>query len=77
MPSPKIPFRLSPQLAELYQRLHAIAESDRMTSPVDYLEDLRREFDWAAAELKTLGFCAPCYLSELDNGDDHDCGEED
>jgi hypothetical protein len=73
MPTPKVPPRFSPMLADLYQRLHAIAESERMTSLVDYLEDLRKEFDWAAAELKTLGFCAPCYLSELDNGDGHDC----
>ena len=77
MPSPKYPSRFSPQLAELYLRLHAIAESDRVTSLVDYIEDLRREFDWVSAELKTLGFCTPCYLSELDDGDDHDCAEED
>lgn len=76
MPSPKIPPRFSPLMADLYQRLHAIAESDRMTALVDYLEDLRKEFDWAAAELKPLGFCAPCYLSQLDDGDDHDCVEE-
>jgi hypothetical protein len=43
---------------------------------VDYLHDLRQEFDWAAAELKTLGFCAPCYFSILDDGDEHDCPEE-
>jgi hypothetical protein len=24
-----------------------------------------------------MGFCAPCYLSELDDGDDHDCVGED
>ena len=77
MPSPKITPRFSPLMADLYQRLHAIAESDRMTALVDYLADLRLEFDWVAAELKALGFCAPCYLSGLDDGDDHDCEEDD
>jgi hypothetical protein len=77
MPSPKIPPRFSPFMADIYQRLHAIAESERTTALVDYLEDLRKEFDWAAAELKKLGFCTPCYLSQLDDGDDHDCVEED
>lgn len=77
MPLPNIPPRVPPPLAELYQRLHAIAESERTTSLVDYIEDLRREFDWVSAELKTLGFCTPCYLSELDDGNDHDCAEED
>lgn len=48
-----------------------------MTRLVDYLDDLRKEFDATAADLKTLGFCAPCYLSILDDGDDHDCPEED
>ncbi len=77
MPLPKLPSRLSPRMAEIYQLFHALAESERTTALVDYLEDLRREFDWAAAELKELGFCAPCYLSELDDGDDHDCVEVD
>lgn len=77
MPTPKLPPRLSPRMAEIYQLFHAIAESDRTTALVDYLEDLRREFNWVAAELKGLGFCTPCYLSELDDGDDHDCVEED
>ncbi len=80
MPSPKQPPRkapqpqlpLSPRLAELQQMVNALAESERMTQLVDYLDDLRKEFDWAAAELKALGMCAPCYFSELDNGDDHD-----
>ncbi len=75
--SPKIAPRMSPRLADLQKLLDAIAESERMTALVDYLEDLRREFDWAAAELKTLGFCTPCYLTELDDGDDHDCVGED
>lgn len=75
--SPKISPRMSPRLADLQKLLDAIAESERMTILVDYLEDLRREFDWAAAELKELGFCAPCYLSGRDDGDDHDCVEED
>jgi hypothetical protein len=77
MPTPKNPPRFSPALAKLYQHLNAIAESDRMTLLVDYLADLRREFDWVSAELKELGFCTPCYLSELDDGDDHDCVGED
>lgn len=51
--------RLSPQLAALFAQLDAMAESERMTQLVDYLADLRREFDWAAAELKAMGFCAP------------------
>jgi hypothetical protein len=75
--APRKPFAFSPKLAEIQAMLNAVAESDRMTRLVDYLEDLRKEFDWAAAELKTLGFCAPCYLSELDDGDDHDCIEKD
>lgn len=81
MPTPQNPPRLSPKmsprLAEVQKMLNAFAESERMTVLVDYLEDLRREFDWAAAELKALGFCTPCYLSDLDDGDDHDCVEED
>lgn len=77
MPSPKIPPRMSPRLAEMYALLIGIAESDRTTALVDYLHDLRKEFDWAAAQLKELGFCTPCYLSQLDDGDEHDCVEED
>jgi hypothetical protein len=50
--------RLSPQLAALFAQLDAMADSERMTQLVDYLDDLRREFDWAA-ELKAMGFCAP------------------
>ncbi len=73
MPTPK----MSPHLAEVQKLLDAFAESERMTMLVDYLENLRREFDWAAAELKELGFCAPCYLSVPDDDDDHDCVEED
>jgi hypothetical protein len=88
MPTPKFPpqkgagasphpsIRLSPRLAHIQEMLNAAAESERMTRLVDYLEDLRREFDATAAELKTLGFCAPCYLSEQDDGDDHDCVED-
>jgi hypothetical protein len=68
---------LSPRLAEIRQMLNAVAESERMTQLVDYLHDLRKEFDAAAAELKTLGFCAPCYLSDMEDDDDHDCAEED
>lgn len=75
MTTPKLPPHFSPRLAEMHRLLHALADSDRMTALVDYLEDLRREFDWVSAELKGLGFCAPCYLSELDDGDDHDCVE--
>lgn len=81
MPSPKIPPRfsgkMSPSLADLQQLLNGIAETERMTALVDYLHDLRKEFDAAAAELKALGFCAPCYFSQLDDGDDHDCVEQD
>jgi hypothetical protein len=74
-PSPKISTKMSPRLAEVQKLLNAFAASERMTMLVDYLSDLQHEFDWAAAELKELGFCAPCYLSELDDGDDHDCVE--
>lgn len=77
MPPPKNPPRSSPAIAELFQRRHAIAEIERMALLVDDIEDLLRKFDRVAAELKTLGFCAPCYLSELDNGDYHDCVGED
>lgn len=90
MPSPKNPPRkaaapapgtltlpLSPKLAALQAMLDELAKSERMTRLVDYLDDLRKEFDATAADLKTLGFCAPCYLSILDDGDDHDCPEED
>ena len=77
MSQPNIPPRLSPRLAEVQKLLNAFAESERMTALVDYLEDLRREFDSVAAELKARGFCTPCYLSELDDGDDHHCVEED
>lgn len=84
MPPPKLPTRkaqqtplpLSPKLAGLQAMLNELAKSERTTRLVDYLHDLRQEFDWAAAELKTLGFCAPCYFSILDDGDDHDCPEE-
>lgn len=77
MPVPKPLPPLSPRLAEIYQLFQGIAQSERMTALVDYLEDLRREFDSVAAELKEMGFCTPCYLSELDDGDEHDCVEED
>lgn len=77
MPSPKTAPRQSPKmplrLDEVQKLLNAVAESERMTMLVDYLEDLRREFDSVTAELKALGFCAPCYLSGLDDGNDHDC----
>ena len=84
MPPPKLPPRkapqppvpLSPKLAGLQAMLNELAKSERTTQLVDYLHDLRQEFDWAATELKTLGFCAPCYFSMLDDGDDHDCPEE-
>lgn len=84
MPPPKLPPRttpqaplpLSPKLAGLQQMLNELAKSEQTTRLVDYLHDLRQEFDWAAAELKMLGFCAPCYFSILDDGDDHDCPEE-
>ena len=89
MPAPKLPPRkapplapkapvlpLSPKLAGLQAMLNELAKTERTTQLVDYLHDLRQEFDWAAAELKTLGFCAPCYFSILDDGDAHDCPEE-
>ena len=84
MPPPKLPPRtvsqkplpLSPKYAGLQAMLNELAKTERTTQLVDYLHDLRQEFDWAAAELKTLGFCAPCYFSILDDGDDHDCPEE-
>lgn len=76
MPIPKIPSRISPALADLYRRVHAMAEDERTSALVDYLDDLRREFDWASAELSALGFCARCYLTELKhNGEDCD-GED-
>lgn len=77
MPTPKPPPPLSPRMAEIYALFHAIAQSDRTTTLVDYLEDLRREFDWVSAELKELGFCAVSYLSERGEGDDDDFLEED
>lgn len=85
MPVPPLPPRnpapnpqhLSPRLAELQQLLNNLAETERMTRLVDYLHDLQKEFDAVAAELKAMGFCAPCYLSELDDGDDHDCVDAD
>ena len=77
MPVPQNPPRFSPALLQLFARMKAIKQSERMTALVDYLDDLRREFDWASAELKQLGFCAPCYLTEMERGDDHDCAEED
>jgi hypothetical protein len=40
--------------------LKALADDDRTTQLVNYLDDLRREFDEVAAELKTLGLCAHC-----------------
>lgn len=76
MPTPKIPARISPALADLYRKMHAMAEDARIEALVDYLDDLRREFDWASGELKTLDFCAPCYLSALGCGHDHDCSGE-
>lgn len=89
MPAPRIPPRkappspartpvipLSPKLAGLQAMLNELAKSERMDQLVNYLHDLRQEFDWAAAELKALGFCAPCYFSILDDGDEHDCPEE-
>lgn len=75
--APYQPIPLSPKLAGLQAMLNELAKSERMEQLVNYLHDLRQEFDWAAAELKTLGFCAPCYFSMLDDGDDHDCPEED
>lgn len=72
MPTPKVPPRFSPMLADLYQRLHAIAESERMTALVDYLEDLCLEVDWVSAELKELGFCVTSYLEGRGDGDSFD-----
>lgn len=68
---------LSPKYAGLQAMLNELAKTERTERLVDYLHNLREEFDWAAAELKTLGFCAPCYFSILDDGDDHDCPEGD
>jgi hypothetical protein len=75
--APYQPIPLSPKLAGLQAMLYELAKSERMDQLVNYLHDLRQEFDWTAAELKTLGFCAPCYFSILDDGDAHDCPEED
>lgn len=75
--APNQPIPLSPKLAGLQAMLYELAKSERMDQLVEYLHDLRQEFDWAAAELKALGFCAPCYFSMLDDGDAHDCPEED
>lgn len=85
MPIPKRPphnplprkVRLPPELARLQAYVSAAVETERMTQLVDYLGDLRREFDAVAAELKMMGFCTPCYLSELDDGSDHDCVDAD
>lgn len=74
--APNQPIPLSPKLAGLQAMLYELAKSERMDQLVNYLHDLRQEFDWTAAELKTLGFCAPCYFSILDDGDEHDCPEE-
>ncbi len=76
MPTPKIPPRVSPALANLFRQVHAMAEDDQISALLDYLDVLRREFDWTSAELKALDFCAPCYLAELTGGDDHDCRGE-
>ncbi len=77
MPTPRHPLKLPPQfspgMADLFERLQVIAQDQRMTLLVDYLGELRAEFDAVAAELAEHGFCAPCYLSALDDGDDHDC----
>ncbi len=70
MPLPKLPSRLSPRLAEIYQLFHALAETERTTALVDYLDDLCLEFDWVSAELKALGFCASSYLKERGDGGD-------
>jgi hypothetical protein len=77
MPTPKIPQRFSPVMADLYRRLHALADSERMTALVDYLDDLCLEVDGVAAELKKLGFCASSYLSERGDGDDYHFSDED
>lgn len=76
-PAPFPPARRSARVVALQQLLDGIAETERMTALVDYLHDLRKEFDATAAELKSMGFCAPCYFSMLDDDDDHDCPEED
>jgi hypothetical protein len=77
MTSPKIPRRLSPALAEIYNQLQAVAESGRITALVDYLDDLCEELDWVSGELNALGFCASAYLAGRGDGDGHDCPEED
>jgi hypothetical protein len=70
---PRKPLRLSPELAAIQDTINAMAKDERVSQLVDYLDELRTEFAWTAAELKAMGFCAPCYLSDLEAGDDHDC----
>ena len=73
--APYQPIPLLPKLAGLQAMLNELAKSERMTQLVDYLDDLRKEFDAVAAELASMGFCTPCYLSGLDEDGGHDCIE--
>jgi hypothetical protein len=75
-PTPKTSPRFSPAIVDLYQRLHAVAESERMTALVDYLDDLCLELHKVAAELEELGFCAPSYLAGCGESDGFDCAQE-
>ena len=72
MPTPKPQQPLSPRLAEIYRLFRALADTERQTALVDYLDDLSLEFDWVSSKLKELGFCASSYLSERGKGDDDD-----
>ena len=72
IPKPPPPLSpLSPRLAEIYQLFHALAETERQTALVDYLDDLCLEFAWVSAELAEHGFCASTYLLERSDGDDY------
>ena len=73
--APYQPIPLSPKLAAMQAMLNELAKSERMDQLVDYLDDLRKEFDAVAAELASMGFCTPCYLSGLDEDGGHDCIE--
>lgn len=81
-PSKTPPLPLSPKLAGLQAMLNELAKTERTTQLVDYLYDLRREMLWVADRLAELDFDAFAFLSGLDeadddDGDDHDCPEED
>ncbi len=73
--SPQQPVHLSPRLAAIQAMLNEVAKSERTSQLVEYLHDLRQEFHAVAAELASMGFCAPCYFSGLDEDGGHDCVE--